>query len=252
MQKIKIYDFIKNPEYWKKRKIFSETASDLGFKSGTEFKNFLISSDSINFTPLVQEIINFNYEATVFDGLSHIAHYFSNLDISIFIFSANLNSKIKQSIGGQYGFAGQRNICLMISKSIRWRESLFRVMVHESFHSIHMSEVRYKGTLAETIVAEGLAENFVEVTTQLKPLKWINYLKEPTIKKGLNNCKLFLKSSDLDTVQDWLHGLSEGIPQAFGYNAGYHLVKEYRRKNPKVTWKELMNLPAEAYFKKYL
>jgi len=116
-------------------------------------------------------------------------------------------------------------------------------LAHECNHNIRFQYIKWKNdiTLAEMMIAEGLAENFAVLQNGIENLgPWVskisieeldNYIK-PIIKDGLNiqgleNITAYLYGDDIAKQQGYF---PVGLPFCAGYACGYYMVKYYLEK----------------------
>ncbi|AGZ25003.1 MULTISPECIES: DUF2268 domain-containing protein [Staphylococcus] len=115
-------------------------------------------------------------------------------------------------------------------------------IAHEINHNIRYQYVDWDGgSLAELIVAEGLAENFVEamygkdyIGPWVSSIEWDKNQKliKNLLKNNLSINNIFESTPYLygDEISKSYGGEPMGIPYAAGYTCGYYLVKYYLEK----------------------
>lgn len=120
------------------------------------------------------------------------------------------------------------------------------VLAHEANHTVRWQFMPWSSniTLADMIVSEGLAENFVaSIFGEDKIGKWVtetstetlNAVIKPVIKENLNETDFNKLSSFLygDEIMAIRGGVPVGMPYCAGYACGYQLIQHYLKKTGK-------------------
>lgn len=125
-------------------------------------------------------------------------------------------------------------------------EMLPVVLAHETNHNVRWQFMQWSEniTLADMIVCEGLAENFVaEMFGEDKIGMWVTKTTAEMLETVINPLiKSNLWENDFNKVSLYLYGdeimamrgaLPIGMPYCGGYACGYHLIKHYLTKTGK-------------------
>lgn len=199
--------------------------------------------------PFDKECSN-NFDIFSYLGQSHIIPSEIKLNdidkIKEYIFTALLGDENKPTMFLNQNYVGDGGIPGYIILSLVPNSyTLSRVksaIAHEINHNIRYQYVDWDGgSLAELIVAEGLAENFVESlygTDYIGP--WVTStdwnknqkLIKNLIKNNLSINNIFESTPYLygDEISKSYGGEPMGIPYAAGYTCGYYLIKYYLEK----------------------
>ena len=156
---------------------------------------------------------------------------------------------IKNKMGGVGGDALQENvITLYINPTKGWKEELANTISHEYSH-LAILDVRKWDTILDSLIIEGIAENFREEIVGGKRAPWTKALTEKESKillKKLKN-KLNIKANKMH--HDLFFG-SKDYKMWAGYSLGYYIVKKFRENYPKLKWKEIIKLKSSEVLKK--
>ncbi len=117
-------------------------------------------------------------------------------------------------------------------------------LAHELSHSTRvLNGPGYGTTLVETIVTEGLADQFSRsLHSDVPPIPWDDALTRRqehdlwTAAQG--------EATNLQIHGRWFFGTGD-VPRWAGYTLGAHVVAAYRARNPRVAWADVTRLPAE-------
>jgi uncharacterized protein YjaZ len=129
--------------------------------------------------------------------------------------------------------------------------SLKQVVIHEYNHLaffFYQQIFRKRGPrwrILDTLVFEGLAQNFEEDILKIRPI----YAK---VLSKLQALDLLRKIKDKIYKVDrkfyiYLFFGSKKFKRWSGYTIGYFIVKEFRKKNKDLNWKNLISLPPERF-----
>lgn len=162
-------------------------------------------------------------------------------------------SERERVFNGSFGFAAYSCVLhLFLAPKIFSQEAIANSVVHEINHTIsfYYHFERYgKWTLLDHIINEGLAENFREdVLKNTKPAAWAVALTKKEAFLLLESTKSLLNSKSRSTRQKILFG-NRKYKRWAGYSIGYWLVKEFKKKNPTLSWTEIMRITSEHILK---
>lgn len=168
--------------------------------------------------------------------------------ITNFYIFPSYSSFVKNSMGGVSGYTPWKNTVLVFidTTTENWKINLEATIVHEFLHSISRQYHKWE-TLLDSLVFEGLAENFVQdvLVGELSP--WSRSLNKKKSKVYFSKLKNKLHSSDYDIYKKVFFGNKE-FPLWAGYAIGYNLVNEYLKIQDFYSWQELVKLsPIEIY-----
>lgn len=144
-------------------------------------------------------------------------------------------------MGGTSGYTPWKNtILVFIDPTTNWERSLEKTITHEYVHSLSRQYHKWK-TLQDSLVFEGLAENFVQYIYS-EPLSfWSSSLSLKDAKKYFKKIKKDLYSKNHGVYKD-VFFKNEKYPIWTGYAIGYYLVKEYIEKHKNISWSELIKI----------
>jgi len=169
----------------------------------------------------------------------------------IFIFPW-LPTKKDRVFRGSLGYAHYSCVLhLFIAPDVFTQKSLADSVAHEINHTIsfYYHFDRYgKWSLLDHIINEGLAENFREEVLNTKPVPWAVALTKKEAFKVLSLIKPLLHSKNPNIHQKVLFG-GKKYKRWTGYSIGYWLVKEFKKRHPKLSWEEIVKTKPEDILK---
>ena len=124
------------------------------------------------------------------------------------------------------------------------QEALANSVAHELNHTIfyYYHYDRFdKDTLLDNFILEGLAENFREDVLNGGPAPWSVALKRQEAFDILESLKSQLSSKSSFLYRKIFFG-NKKYKRWTGYSIGYWLVKEFRKKKPRLSWEEIMKM----------
>lgn len=149
------------------------------------------------------------------------------------------------SFGGVTAFAAYRTIHLFIATHSYTEASLAQTVAHEWNHLLFYAyhpEQRY--TLHARMVMEGYAEVFREELVGGKPAPWALALTKEEARRQYSTLKQKLSSKSVRLYRDIFFGNST-YKRWTGYAIGYRLVKELRKRQRDLSWKNSMKTKSE-------
>ena len=165
----------------------------------------------------------------------------------IFIFPW-LPTKEDAAFQGSFGFAAYSCVLhIFIAPDIFTLKSLADSVAHEITHTIsfyHHFDRYGKWLLLDYIVNEGLAENFREEALHTKSAPWAVALTRKRSFEILNSIRPLLDSRNYSIHQKILFG-STKYKRWTGYSIGYWLVREFKKRHPKLSWLEIIKTKPE-------
>ncbi len=133
---------------------------------------------------------------------------------------------------GVGGFTAQDGHCVYMSvdtvKGFKIEE-FYSQLLHELHHARRFQSLGWPQTLADNLVAEGLACLFEEEICGKAPI----YAQVDITKENIAKAKKYLFKKDYEH-HNWFFGSEElNLPRWFGYTYGYKLCKAYSKKSGK-------------------
>jgi len=169
----------------------------------------------------------------------------------IFIFPW-LPSRKDAAFHGSFGFAAYSGVVhLFLAPGRYTRESLADSVVHEINHSVsfyHHFDRYGRWTLLDHIINEGMAENFREDVLRTKPAPWAIALPEKKALAVLREIRPLLDSKSRSTYRRIFFGDTR-YKRWTGYAIGYWLVREFRNRNKKLTWEQIVKTNPSEFLK---
>lgn len=139
---------------------------------------------------------------------------------------------------------------LFINLSNFSEQSLIDTTAHELNHTIyyyrHYDDFNNRNLL-DSILMEGLAENFKEAYFTPESTPWASALKEGEAFKILKESKDLLLTTNEDEIQSFIFGKGGGQKRWMGYSVGYWLVKKFIAENLDLSWDEIMQLDQKSF-----
>lgn len=215
-----------------------------GFYNKKYLRDYLLTilfdnDDSVANLPRVK--LNQNKVLTVIgDVLRKMESKLTSHQVKIYIFPS-FSAFVREKMGGTSGRAPWvRTILLFIDPTTNWKRSLEETVAHEYVHTLSLQEHKWS-TLEDSIIFEGLAENFVQYLYKYKrPISpWSSSLSRKDAKKYFRKMKKKLHSKDFSVYMGVFFG-DKDYPLWTGYAVGYNLVKEYIEKHKNTSWLEFI------------
>lgn len=177
---------------------------------------------------------------------------FLRKEIFLFVFPTS-DEFIKEKMGGVNGFTSwKRTIILTVNPENDLQENISNRIVHEIVHTIFNYNISEEFGLGESLINEGLAENFRESVSGGKE-PWVTALNHEEYKRIAEEIKDNLYGKEYDYGEIFFG--TGRYPNWAGYTIGYNLVKDYLKKkypNGKVNWKEVFAIPVKNILRESL
>lgn len=159
----------------------------------------------------------------------------------IFVFPS-YSSFTKNKMSGVSGYTPWQNTMLVFvdSTTKQWKKLLESTIAHEYLHTITRQYHKWE-TLLDSIIFEGLAENFVQDVLENKLSPWSRALDLRQSKKYLKKIKHKLESKDMDIYKSVFFKDKE-YPLWTGYSIGYNIVKNFLNKQSVYSWEQIVKL----------
>lgn len=197
------------------------------------------------------------YQSYLYEGIiPPVSHY--NLTLLL----GRADSKVltlSEGLLGDGGIPGYMVISLVPNE--KTLDRLQAVIAHEMNHNIRYQYIKWSQdvTLAEWVIAEGLAENFVESLfgpdyigpwVKKNTLEVVEKRIKPKMKDKLNLSGMqavmpYIYGDEISRIQG---GEKVDLPYAAGYTLGYYLVKYYLEKTQQSIFQATI-LPAKEILK---
>ena len=129
-----------------------------------------------------------------------------------------------------------------------WQKALEKTLYHEFAHSIIKKPVE-KWTLMDSIVYEGLADNFSEYIFQKGPPVWSTVVSFKKCREYFPKIKKVINSKTWKVYGAVFLGRGE-YPLWLGYSIGYLVVKSFLKNNSGLKWKQIIALSTEEILKR--
>lgn len=158
----------------------------------------------------------------IFKGVTGYARYEGVINLYIYSKKFDLNS-IKQTIIHEYNHL-----------AFFFYQKIFRK--------------KYKWRIIDSLIMEGLAQNFEENILKIRPI-YSKVLSQSNAFNLLKNIKNELYKFDRKFYESLFFG-SKKFKRWSGYTIGYFIVKKFIKQNKNLNWKDLICLPLEKYLLK--
>ncbi len=181
------------------------------------------------------------------ESVALINNFIPVLDVDIVVFDDPSNAIPELGIGGFT--SDNHTVCIYLDPTHKKFKTiqgeLLRTLAHELHHVARRREVGHGDNLFETLITEGLAEQFEAEVTKKKVSICAQALRDSEVKKFLKKAqKEFFKEKF--SYNDWFFGSkARKIPRWTGYAIGYFLIKRYLEKNPKQKASSIYNVRGE-------
>jgi uncharacterized protein YjaZ len=178
----------------------------------------------------------------------------NNIYIFIFLWFPGDRDKVFKGVTGYARYEGVINLYLYPKEFDL--DSLKQTVIHEYnhlaffFYQKFFRRRDYKWMILDSLVFEGLAQNFEEDILKIRPI----YSKALSQKEAINLLKK-LKNKIYEPFnykfyRDLFFG-SKKFKRWSGYTIGYFIVKEFRKQNKNLNWKNLVPLSPENFLNHY-
>lgn len=169
--------------------------------------------------------------------------------INLYIFPS-YNKFINDQMSGVSGYTPDSdNIILFISDRKGWEIALKNTVAHEYAHACAFANHKWI-SLLDSLIFEGIAENFRESILSGKSARWSKVLSKKQASIILMENIKNLNSSDEKKYLQLFLGYDNKYKLWSGYSIGYQIVKSFIRKNNKLQWPEIVKLePKEILHK---
>ena len=158
----------------------------------------------------------------------------------IYVFSS-FSTFTKQKMGGTSGYTPWKDVMLIfIDPTTDWKKSLSKTIAHEYIHTLSRQHHKWD-TLEDSLIFEGLAENFVQHVFKEELSPWSSALSLNDSKKYFKKIQNKLSSTDWSLYRE-VFFKNSNYPLWTGYAIGYHLVREYMEKQNEFSWQKLIEI----------
>ena len=219
------------------------------FEEGFEtYLNNLSQRSSDNFSEL--KISDKEVKEIVEKNVRSVQNYIKEKEIFVYVFPHSSDFVIKKMGGITGRTVWKDTIYIEVFAFENWKEKFSNVMIHELTHLI----TGYYGqfTIGESLIHEGLAENFREsLLGGSEP--WTKAISKIEVLKILKEIKSSMKIKDFNVYKEIFFGAGK-YPNWSGYTIGYILVKDYLKNKygDKINWREVFEKPVKDILKEAL
>jgi uncharacterized protein YjaZ len=126
-------------------------------------------------------------------------------------------------------------------------QSLRETVAHEYNHALFFAEHAATQTLVDSLISEGLAENFREEVVGGEVAPWSKALTVEECHAALETLRSYLKKEDMYEDVFWK---GEKYKKWTGYSIGYNIVKSFRETEKNITWEKLIKMDSMEILKK--
>jgi hypothetical protein len=164
--------------------------------------------------------------------------------VSVFIFPwFGPFDNYDKAMGFSTGFCPYKNsILIFLAPQLFMYQSLKGSLAHEYNHAIFLNHHDMQQTLLEAMVFEGLAENFEEEVVGAGPASYASLMTRKTAMKILDSMTSHsLRSKSYNLYKHVFFG-GKKYKKWTGYSIGYWIVKTFKKKNPNLSWQEIMKM----------
>lgn len=147
-----------------------------------------------------------------------------------------------KAMGFSSGFCPYKNtILIFLSPKLFVDQSLKSSLAHEYNHALFFNYHDIRLTLLETIVFEGLAENFEEEVVGTAP-PYATTLTSKEARKTLNSMSSQLLCSKSQSAYQQVFFGGKKYKKWTGYSIGYWIVRLFRKKKHNFSWQDIMKM----------
>lgn len=224
-----------------------------GFKSKNNLCDYLIGAIFDPKEKDIPKISKYNFDTEkiteIIKDTIKLCHKTIESNITnIFVFPT-FDNFIKQKMNGAFGYTPYKNTILIFlnPKNRKWKKALASTIAHEFSHSLVLNYNIWE-TLLESLIFEGLAENFKEKIIEGKS-PWVKALSPGQSKKIFLSLGNKLNSKDYNLYRSVFLENTE-YPLWTGYSIGYYIVRSFIKINQNLKWSEIMKLNPKDILKK--
>jgi len=178
----------------------------------------------------------------------------SNKSVKIFILPT-LQMFVKNKMSGSSGYtpSGDSIHIYLSIKPASYSKMIAAVkntVVHEYNHTVRFQYFPNSSsmTLLESLIFEGLAENFTKEVAGKKLSPWASSLNEKDAREIFNKIKPILNSASRKIYYSVFFE-NKKFPLWAGYSIGYWMIRNFRKTNRNVNWPEIIRMSYMGIFK---
>lgn len=187
----------------------------------------------------IEEQINSTVEEVIGDCADLLPFGDSTLYIFVLPWFPGEDEEMFEGTMGQAPW--QNTIKLYVDTNDFSFESLRETIAHEYNHAIFFQNIpSAQKTILDSVIMEGLAENFREVAVGGEPAEWSTALKNNEIVEALGKLKGSFDAYDYNIYNDLFYG-GDRFQRWTGYSIGYQVVKSYLKQKDNIAWEKVMN-----------
>ncbi len=167
-----------------------------------------------------------------------------NKTLYVFVFPW-FSSKGFEVFNGSIGFAPANQVVHLFVDVGKFTDKAIKdSVVHEYNHLSYFEHHKLTYTILEGMILEGLAENYREELLEDSSKPWSIALTKNEAKKKLEELQPLLNTSDYYLYQKIFFGNND-YKRWTGYSIGYHVVKNFRKINPRTPWNKIISMTPE-------
>jgi uncharacterized protein YjaZ len=168
-----------------------------------------------------------------------------DLPIFVFVYPWFPNDDDRTLFEGIMAFAIHHTIHLFIDCGTYTQTSLRETIAHEWNHLVfYQYHPEQDYSLRTHIIMEGFAEVFREEAVGGKPAPWALALTRKEAREQLALLQQHLNTKGMKIYREVFYG-DKKYKRWTGYSIGYRLIKEFRKKYPKLSWKKIIKTKPE-------
>lgn len=145
---------------------------------------------------------------------------------------------IKTKMGGVSGYTPWKDTILIFLSNHREARTLEKTIVHEYVHAVSRQFHSWT-TLGDSLVFEGLAENFISIVYKNFESPWVSGITRSAAFKYLNEITSQLDATD-GTLEYEVFFEDKRYPLWSGYAIGFHLVHKFINEHKSLSWQGLI------------
>jgi uncharacterized protein YjaZ len=165
------------------------------------------------------------------------------------------NLTVKEEQNGVWGVNVFGNIILNVNPlGENYSDWMPYVFAHEYHHTVwgnywHVIHGGRTGSFIEALLIDGQADAFAKSFDPSLNPKWISQLSEEQEKELWNRIySKLLNDTDFDYSKYMFGDKESGIPWCTGYFFGYKIIESFKKHNPRIGVKNIIEMSSEEIF----
>lgn len=217
-----------------------------GFKSKQNLHNYLVDAIFGYEDKNIKKIPKYDFDthkiiSIIKDTIKLCHEAIPSVATHIFVFPT-FSTFVKEKMYGVTGYAPYKNTILIFinPQNLKWRGALRTTVAHEFNHSVILKYNKWE-TLLDSLIFEGLAENFKEYVIDSKQSSWVATLGLNQSKELFLNLKNHLRSKSYKLYRS-VFLENKKYPLWAGYAIGYQIVCSFIKANQNIKWQQIVKL----------